>query len=133
LFPGAQVLSQILEALYESPLDPSRWEEFLQLVAAATAGNASAIFLVDSSSAQSQVRAQWGLDPEATRQYERDYGGGGPWFHAVSRSPDWIGPSEQFVPLAELERTAFYNELIAPCEIPHALLAMVERARSHVW
>ena len=130
MFPGDQVLSQILEVLYECPLDPSQWERFLQLAAAATGGNAAAILMVDSSSAQSSVRAQWGLDPEATRQYERDYGAGGPWFHAVTRSPDWIGPSERFVPFAELQKTAFYSELIAPGDIPHAMLAMIEHSPS---
>jgi DNA-binding CsgD family transcriptional regulator len=125
-------LSQILDALYEAPLDPPRWEHFLKVTAQAVAGNASAIFMIDSENAQSSVRAQWGLDPAATRQYEKDYGGGGPWFHAASRSQDWIGPSEHFVPFSELKKTSFYNELIAPCEIPHALLAMIERGPSRI-
>ncbi len=128
--PDDQLLSRILEALYEAPLDPSRWEEFLRLTAQAAGGHAAAIFLVDSGNASSLVRAQTGLDPTAVRQYEKEYGAGGPWFRACTRSADWIGPSEHFVPFAELQQTEFYNELLAPCEIPHALLAMIERSPS---
>lgn len=47
MLPNQEVLSQILEALYEVPLDPSRWEEFLKLTAKAVGGEASALLLQD--------------------------------------------------------------------------------------
>lgn len=133
MLPSDEVVSRILEVLYEAPLDPSRWQQFLQLTARAAAGHASAIFSIDTGNVLSSIRAQWGFDPDATRQYEKKYGaGGGPWFQAVSCSADWIGPSQHFVPFRDLQRTSFYKEIVEPYEIPHALLAMIERSPSRI-
>ncbi len=43
MLPDKEVLSEVLEALYEAPLDPSRWEEFLRLTAGAVGGKAAAL------------------------------------------------------------------------------------------
>jgi hypothetical protein len=42
MLPDNEVLSQVLEALYEVPLDPSRWEEFLKLTEKAAGEDARA-------------------------------------------------------------------------------------------
>jgi DNA-binding CsgD family transcriptional regulator/PAS domain-containing protein len=47
MLPDNEVLSQVLEALYEVPLDPSRWEEFLKLTAKAAGEGAAALLLRD--------------------------------------------------------------------------------------
>jgi len=130
--PTEEVLSQILGALYEAPLAPSRWEEFLRLTAGAVGGEAAAILLHDFNDAQSLVARQWGLDPEAFRRYEEHYSGLDVWRQSVTRTADWLGTSQQFVSFRELERTEFYNDLILPAGIPHAIFGMVERGPSRV-
>ena len=45
MLPDLEVLSQVLEALYEAPLNPSRWEEFLKLTAKTVGGEAAALLL----------------------------------------------------------------------------------------
>lgn len=132
MLPNKEVLSQVLEALYEAPLDPSRWEEFLRLTAGAVGGEAAALLLHDFSDAQSLVDRQWGIDPEATRLYQEHYSGLDVWFQSVTRAADWLGTSEQFVPFAELERTEFGNDLLLPYGIPHGIFGMLERGPSRV-
>jgi len=45
MLPDNEVLSQVLEALYEAPLDLSRWDEFLKLTAKAVGGQDAALML----------------------------------------------------------------------------------------
>lgn len=132
MLPSAEVLSQILEALYEAPLQPSRWEKFLRLTANAIGGEAAALLLHDFSDSQSLVARQWGIDPEATRRYQEHYSGLDVWLQGMSKIEDWLGTSEQFVPFAELKRTEFYNDLVLPFGIPHGIFGMVERSPSRV-
>lgn len=130
--PSDELVSLILEALYEAPLDPSRWQDFLRLTAEASGGEAAALLLHDFNHVQSMVSRQWGIDPEATRLYEQHYAPLDVWFQSVSTASDWIGTSEHFVPLAELERTEFYNDLVLPCGIPHGMFGMVERRADRI-
>ena len=132
MLPGENAISQILAALYEAPLDSSKWEVFLRLTAQAVGGEAAALLLHDFGDAQSLVARQWQVNPDAFRSYEAHYCALDVWQQSVTRSADWLGTSEQFVPFAELERTEFYNDLILPAGIPHAILAMVERNPSRV-
>jgi DNA-binding CsgD family transcriptional regulator len=132
MLPAENAISQILAALYEAPLDSSKWEIFLRQTAEAIGGEAAALLLHDFGDAQSLVARQWQVDPDAFRSYGAHYSALDVWFQAVSRSPDWLGTSEQFVPFAQLERSEFYNDLILPAEIPHGIFAMVERSPSRV-
>jgi hypothetical protein len=63
-------LTQILDVLYEAPVDPSRWQDFLRLTALSVKGEAGALLLHDFASSQSFVARQWNIDPEAYRLYE---------------------------------------------------------------
>jgi len=47
MLPDSEVLSHVLEALYEVPLDPSRWEEFLKLTEKAAGEGAAGLLLRD--------------------------------------------------------------------------------------
>jgi DNA-binding CsgD family transcriptional regulator len=127
-----RVLSQILEVLYEAPLDPSRWQEFLRLTAAVADGEAAALLMHDFSRTESLMSIEWGFHPEVARQYAAHYGAIDVWRAAVTASSDWLGTSEQFVPSASLARTEFYNDLLLPYEIPHGMFAMVERRSGRV-
>jgi DNA-binding CsgD family transcriptional regulator/PAS domain-containing protein len=118
--------------LYEAPLDPSRWEEFLRLTAAAVAGEAAALLMHDFRNTQSLMASQWGFHPEVAQCYAAYYGAIDVWRAAVTASADWLGTSEQFVAPASLVRTEFYNDLLLPYEIPHGMFAMVERGPGRV-
>jgi DNA-binding CsgD family transcriptional regulator len=132
MLPDAETLSQILGALYEAPFDPTRWEEFLRLAAGAAGGEAAALLLHDFSDSQSLVARQWGIDPEATRRYEEYYGAVDVWRQRVSASPLRLGTSEQFLAFSELDRTEFYNDLLTPYGIPHAIFGVIEKSASRV-
>ena len=123
---------RILEALYEAPLNPSCWEEFLKLTAGAVGGEAAALLMHDFSNTQSLMSMEWGFHPEVARLYSAHYGAIDVWRSAVTTAPDWIGISERFVPFATLKRTEFYNDLLLPYGIPHGIFAMVQSGATRV-
>lgn len=127
-----EILIDSLQALYEAPLDPSFWHEFLRLVAIAAEGEAATLLMHDFGNAESAMSFDWGFHPDVARLYAAHYGAIDVWRSAVTKSRDWIGISEHFVPTAELLRTEFYNDLLLPYEIPHGMFAMVERGPSRV-
>jgi DNA-binding CsgD family transcriptional regulator len=132
MLPNSETISELLEALYEAPLDPSRWGEFLRLTAATSGGEAAALLFHDSSDAQSAMSMEWGFHPEVAPLYAAHYGAIDVWRCAVTAASDWVGISEQFVPSPTLGRTEFYNDLLLPYEIPHGIFAMVERGPARV-
>lgn len=129
---GDQILSQILEALYQAPLEPARWQEFLRLTAEAAGGHSASLGLYDFKGAQATVALQWRVDPEATRLYEEHYGAVDAWRDAALKAFEWLGTSERFLPFEELKRTEIYNELYGPYDIPHAIFAAIERSPSRL-
>jgi DNA-binding CsgD family transcriptional regulator len=132
MLPSSEALSKLLEALYEAPLDSSRWEEFLRLTAAAAGGEAATLLLHDSSDAQSMMSWEWGFHPEVAELYAAHFGTIDVWRSAVTAASDWVGISEQFVPSTSLMRTEFYNDLLLPYGIPHGIFAMVESGPARV-
>lgn len=132
MLPNKEVLSQVLEALYEAPLDPSRWEEFLKLTAAAVGAEAAALLLHDFADAPPLVARQWSIPPETTRHCGEYHAGLNIWRQAVTKASDWLGTSKQVVSFAELQGTEFYDDLLAPFGMPNGIFAMVERGPSRV-
>ena len=123
---------KILEALYEAPLDPSRWEEFLRLTAKAAQGEAATLITHDYGHTESDMATQWGCNPEMPQLYAAHYGAIDVWREAVTASADWLGISEQFVPSQSLAKTEIYNDFLVPYEIPHGIFAMIARSPSRV-
>src|SRR5271165_1672642 len=105
MFPNEELLSQILEVLYEAPLDPRRWEEFVRLTAEAAGAHAATLLLHDLNDVQLRVAQQWGFDPSAIQPYEEHYSSLDLRLQAFRRNPTRIGTSQQLIPLAELKRT----------------------------
>jgi len=130
--PTADVLSEILIALYKAPLDPSQWQEFLRLTALGAGGECAALLLHDSSAAESVMSMEWGFHPEVAPLYADHFGAIDVWRSAVTTASDWVGTSEQFVSSSALVKTEFYNDLLLPYEIPHGIFAMVERSPARV-
>ena len=127
-----EVLLQVQEALYEAPFNPSQWDEFLRLAAAATGGEAAALLLRDSGDAQSLVVRHWSMAPKSKRRHQEDYSALNLWVQAVTKASDWLGASRQIVSLAELEQTEFYNDLFSRFEMPNGIFAVVERSPSRL-
>lgn len=125
-------LAEILDVLYEAPVDPSRWQDFLRLTAQIVRGEAAALLQHDFTNSQSFVARQWNIDPEAHRLYEAHYSSKDVWLEKLRKVRDWLGTSEQFIDFSSLQKTEFYNEFLLPAGIPHAILGMVEHTPSRL-
>jgi len=127
-----EALSVILSVLYEAPSEPARWQDFLRLLSSAVAGEAGALLMHHFRDVRSAMSAEWGFHPDVSKLYAAHYGSIDVWRSATTASSDWLGISEQFVSVAELSRTEFYNDLLLPYGIEHGMFAMVERAPGRV-
>lgn len=127
-----EALSEILSVLYEAPSEPARWQDFLRLLSSAVAGEAGALLMHHFRDVRSAMSAEWGFHPDVSKLYAAHYGSIDVWRSATTASSDWLGISEQFVSVAELSRTEFYNDLLLPYGIEHGMFAMVERAPGRV-
>jgi len=128
MFPNEELLSQILEVLYEAPLDPRRWEEFVRLTAEAAGAHAATLLLHDLNDVQLRVAQQWGFDPSAIQPYEEHYSSLDLRLQAFRRNPTRIGTSQQLIPLAELKRTEYYNDFLLPQGMIHSMFGTVEQS-----
>jgi DNA-binding CsgD family transcriptional regulator/PAS domain-containing protein len=128
-------LSPVLEALYEAPIDPSRWEKFLQLTARVVGGEAAALLLHDFGDSQSRVARHWSLASQTsqTAQSEEEQRSGlEAWIQAVTRASEKFGTLEPVIAFADLEGTEFYHDLLLPFGMPHGIFGMVERGAARV-
>ena len=57
-------LSRILSALYDAPLEPRRWREFLSMAALAVDGEAAGLLMHNFTDARSAMSIDWGFHPE---------------------------------------------------------------------
>jgi DNA-binding CsgD family transcriptional regulator len=123
-------LASILDVLYEAPVEPSRWQDFLQLVVRAVKAEAAALLLLDFKDADTSVTRQVGLKPGTIQLYESHYNKLDVWLPVVQRSGDWLGTSQRFVDFGSLRKTEFYNDFLLPCGIPHGIFGLVSTGDS---
>ena len=70
------------------------------------------------------------MHSDLVRMYAEHYGARDIWTQrGLSVAGDgWKGTSEQIVGTAELSQTEFYNDFLAPFDIPHAMWAIVQKS-----
>lgn len=124
------VLSQVLQVLYEAPLNPSCWEEFLQLTARAIGAEAAVLLLGDSGDVQSLLARRWQIGSESPAATEEQNVRLHECIQAAAEVSRRLETSDPVVPFAELEGTELLDDLWGPFKMPHVIFAMAERAPS---
>lgn len=122
-------LSSLLAPLYDAPLDPRRWEEFLQLLTTAVGGDSAAILVHDLQKTAASLAQTWNLDPDSGQDYSQHFVGLDIWRQRLAQHAkrDWVGASDLIVPYSELQRTEFHGDFLRKYEIGHGLFAVMER------
>lgn len=128
MLPENQRLFGILDALYEAPLDPSQWEEFLRLITQATGGRCAGLLVHDARRAEHSISLQWGIDPEAIRLYAEHYGKVDIWQQRAAplAVEGWVGVSEEVISPRELAETEIYNDYFRLFGVAHAAWSIPE-------
>src|ERR1700751_3232928 len=132
MLPSKLVLSKLLETLYDAAADPLQWPQFLCEVTRVVNGNNAALFIHDTKHLTSAASLHWGIDQNVIRRYDEYYGQCDIWRQkALSRSyPGLIATSEEFCSMVKLRRSEFYNDLVGPNEMSHAMWSLVKQSDS---
>jgi DNA-binding CsgD family transcriptional regulator len=113
---SVESFSELLAVLYSAPLQPERWERFLDLLCEYTRSRSSFLICADSRAGLS-VREQGGVkhDPDALAAYARDYAGRDPFLLPLLESgrAGVIHP-EDLLSRSGLEASDMYRYLNAP-------------------
>lgn len=122
-----QALLQLIDLIYESSLNPSQWPVFLKKLAEAAEANQAAFRIFDFRNCENNVPAQFGLSPEALKEFE-DYWGARDIYFLYGRQKihtGWIEQSQEFLPDETLLASPFYNEFGIRANIFHQCGAIV--------
>ena len=109
-------INELVSLIYEAPLQPERWTDFLGAFSTVIRAEASAIFGQDHDSSQAFVAASHGFDPDYQRSYNTYYAGVNVWLKRLSgqtKSGD-LRNSVQACSDGELVRTEYYNDWLRP-------------------
>jgi DNA-binding CsgD family transcriptional regulator len=111
-----ELLTVLIQLIYDAAYDPSRWPVFLEQYAEAI-GAPSVVFVVhDLNDHSANAYEDFGYDPAWRKPYEQHYAARNVW---MQRASEWLRPgivmgSQQTTTDAELLTTEFYNDFLRP-------------------
>ncbi|HUH38965.1 MAG TPA: helix-turn-helix transcriptional regulator [Spongiibacteraceae bacterium] len=115
-----QHFNQLVVALYNGPREASPWQGFLQLLCERLQARLSVITLSRPRPNDPGLTFTGGMqfDSASQLQYANDYAALDPFVNL----PDGVAVTlEEMVPLAQLQKTAYYREHLAPVDIVQIL------------
>lgn len=121
-------LSRVIGDIYDAAIDPAQWQRALASICGFVRGSAAALLWHDSATHRSQVLHIFNDDPHYTRLYFEKYLPMNPLFPAATfMEVGVVHTSSDIIPQAELEKTRFYKEWIAPQGIVDAIAVNLEK------
>jgi DNA-binding CsgD family transcriptional regulator/GAF domain-containing protein len=110
--------------MYDAVRDESLWSAVLEGVADIT-DSAAALIHGYSVDRKTYVFHDLGrIDPECKRRHEL-YHVTNPWMRSSRFAAGHVVRSDDLIPLAELKRTAFYDDVLRPQDIAHATIVNI--------
>ncbi len=114
-------LSSLLETLYAAPLEPQKWQSFLDQLSTMT--NISSGYLVASHPTEgNRILAGGGLnfDPEIFHLYNEHYGANDPYrAPLIAKQKVGLIPGEELVDHATLVKSELYNEVLSRFDLEY--------------
>ena len=117
-------LSELLANLYTAPLEPQKWQSFLDRLCALTQTASGYMLAIDPEQGNVTL-AGGGLNfaPETLRLYNEHYGPGDPYAGPAMANPRvGVIQGEELVSRSDLYRSELYNELLNPFDLEHMAL-----------
>ena len=121
---STEELSELLATLYSAPLEPQKWQSFLDRLCCLT-NTASSYMLGVHPEYGNVTLAGGGLDfnPETMRLYNEHYGASDPYAApALAKPRVGIVQAEELVSRANLHRSELYNEVLHPYHLEYMIL-----------
>src|SRR6185437_6422377 len=122
----------LLEQLYSAASEGRGWDTFLKTLAGEA--NSATAALMFHGNRESLVSVNWGINPEAARLYEQHFWQIDEWYLRAKRHSyaGWIAPGQSLIPLSELQRGEFYNDLLSRYDMQHQCGAVIEQDKTRI-
>ncbi|MFA9459816.1 helix-turn-helix transcriptional regulator [Thiohalorhabdus sp. Cl-TMA] len=118
--PGIDTFSTLLEAVYESALDPGQWRIFLRGLAEALNAKSGMFRVIDERLPAVRANVHYNLDPELQEAHRQYYVNRDIFIEALRGQPaGFIAPGEQYLSLKQLQRTEFFADYMQPQDSYH--------------
>ncbi|HMM57795.1 MAG TPA: hypothetical protein PKD77_09440 [Rudaea sp.] len=116
----------LLELLYGSMTQPELSSEFIDALCRATRSHIGTSLCHDYSNSRSSIRAHFGLSAGVEKLYETQYAGVGdnPWlpiYAEFAQRPGEVWSSDDFLPVSDLKRSAYWNNFLRLVDIDHGM------------
>lgn len=123
-------LSRLVHLVYQGALDPAAWCDFLKAVTLRLRGNAAVLILRVPQLGEVPLRVVYGGSEERAPSYYRHYMAMDPF---VQLPEGRVVTMHDFVDPAELERSEYFRDYLAPMNTVYALGAdLRDKGRYHV-
>jgi DNA-binding CsgD family transcriptional regulator len=121
-------LSAVISDIYDAAIDARLWEQALGSICAFVGGSSAALLWHDSAAERSEALHLFNVDPYYLRLYFEKYVSLNPMFPAATFVDEGVViADEDIMPRAELNKTRFYKEWIAPQGTLGALSVNLEK------
>lgn len=108
-------VSRLIEQVYLAGLDRSRWQGFVDQLAASYPGTGVSLLGHDAQSREDLGVVTSGHAPEFIDSFQRHYASINPWFPDLARMPVGTVLNSDFVlPRDDVRRTEFYHDWLRP-------------------
>lgn len=120
---------ELVELVYASVDEPSRWDDFLALLTDVSHGASMVFFRQDVSRAGAVVPMSVRIGEDFRKSYESHYNAVNPWMTLRPELlvPGRIATSEEMCPTPVLRSSEFFNDWLAPQGYAHCLGGVILR------
>src|SRR4029077_7500218 len=107
-------LSALIDLLYESAVDQTRWPDFLYKLANTMKATAAVLVVHDTECQQHCVNMSVGVDPASTILSRQYFGERDEWWRRGQHiiRPGWVGTGDLLCPRPVLRSSEFYNDFL---------------------
>lgn len=125
---------RLTELIYAAMLGETSWQTFLNELAAWVPNGKTVMVMHDEAEGCGHIPLASGVEPGILKQYSDYYASVNPFIAPASTRPNGSGViDEVLVPRAKLRRTEFYNDFLAPYEMPSRVSLTIEHEKSEMF
>jgi PAS domain-containing protein len=124
-----RLVHKLIAEFYESSLSPEHWSDTLVQLANAFDGNAAGLSHIDFRNSAHSVSIQFGFSDSQVQDYLRHFSAIDPrWAAGKDRRTGNIQFDAHHISEAEMDRSAFYQEFLAPADMRYYISGLIENS-----
>ncbi|GEN24308.1 LuxR family transcriptional regulator [Halomonas cupida] len=125
---------KLADLIYAAMLGESPWQHFLDQLAHQVPNGKTVLVMHDEAVARGHIPLASGVDPGILRLYGAYYASVNLFIAPAATRPNGVGfVDEALVPLRQLRKTEFYNDFLAPHEMPSRVSLTIEHEQNEVF